>query len=359
MKNRMDKLFNWLKTHKLLLGIMLAIVLISIFGVRPRVTAYLEGPAEKYETSKVKKEDLEAVISASGDVQAENQVTLKFQTSGKLAWVGVREGDKVEKWQTIASLDKIELKKTLKKEMNDYLEERWDFAEDREDYNVSSDDLDKYTLSNDIRRLLEKAQFDLNNTVLDVEIADLAVKYATLFTPIQGIVTNVEAPVAGVNITPATAEFTVADPTKMKFVANVDEADIGNLQIGQRVVIVLDSYLDKEFVGSVNNIAFSAITTRGGGTAFPIEIFLPPNEAERFRVGMNGDAEIILEARTNALTVPTEAVRIKNGGRYVQIIENKEIKEITVKTGLESDTRVEIISGLAEGQVVITGEKSE
>ena len=109
----------------------------------------------------------------------------------------------------------------------------------------------------------------------------------------------------------------------------------------------------------ISAIAFAAVTTRGGGTAFPIEIILPENLDERFRIGMNGDAEIILDTRQKTLTVPIEAVKFENGDRYVDIIENKEVKKTKVTTGLESEREIEIIDGLQPGQLVIIREKEE
>lgn len=357
MKKRLVKIFDLFKTHKIAVILSGLILLVAIATLPSRVTSFLKGPEARYKITQVKKQDLVQTISASGKVKAQEEVTLKFQTSGKLAWVGVKVGDEVKTWQAIASLDKRELKKNIEKELNDYMKERWDFEQDRETYGVTTDDLSKYTLTNAVRRILEKAQFDLNNAVIDVEIADLTEKLATIVTPISGIVTEIESPIAGVNITPATARFTIAKPGVMVFEANVDESDVGGVRIGQRVIITLDAYPEEEFEGVINRISFASITTRGGGTAFPVEIILPENENLRFKVGMNGDTEIITTQESDALTVPIEAVREKKGKKFVQIIEGKTVKEIEVETGIESETKIQIISGLSEGQIVITGEK--
>lgn len=359
MKKRLIEIFDFLKTHKIAAVFGAIILLVAIFTVPKRTISYLKGPAEQYKTTKVKKQDLVQAVSASGEIESENQVILKFQTSGKLAWVGVKEGDRVEAWQAIASLDKRKLKKDIETELNDYMKERWDFEQTREDYDITTDDLSKYTLTNEVRRILEKAQFDLNNVVIDVEIADLTEKLATIVTPISGIVTEIESPIAGVNITPATARFTVANPSLMKFVVNVDESDIGGVRIGQKAIIVLDAYSEEEFEGEITKIAFASITTRGGGTAFPIEITLPENESLRFKVGMNGDAEIITAQESDILTISVEAIIEKKGKTFVQIIEGKKVKEVEVETGIESETKIQIISGLDEGQIVITGKKTK
>jgi HlyD family secretion protein len=354
------KTFNWVKSHKLVLGIGL-ITLVTIFLIlRPKIKAWVEGPESKYETAKVKKRDLQKTVSASGEIEAEQQVTLKFQTSGLLNWVGIKEGDRVQKWQAIASLDKRELRKDLKKKLLAYMEERWDFEQTQEDYNIGGRTIEVVpNLTDAEKRILEKAQFNLDSAVIDVEIKDLADKLATIVSPINGIVTNIESPIAGVNITPATAEFMIANPDQMKFVANVDETDIGQIRLGQKVIVVLDAYSDEEIEGEVIKIAFASTTTSGGGTAFPVEITLPENAEEKFKVGMNGDAEIIVEEKKDVLYLPLGAIKEKDDQPYVEVIEGKKIKTITVVTGLSTDTRTEVISGLEEGQKVITGKKRE
>ncbi|MBU3956994.1 efflux RND transporter periplasmic adaptor subunit [Patescibacteria group bacterium] len=357
MKAGIQKIITLIKKHKVPVSVGIAIFIIALAVLPQRIQKIIAGPQAQYETTKVKKEDIIQAVSASGEVESQEQVTLQFQTSGKLAWVGVKAGDQVNKWQAIASLDKRELEQDLKKELNDYMNERWDFEQEHEDYETSGKTKEQWLVTDAIKRILEKAQFDLNNAVIDVEIVDLAIKLATIVTPIDGIVTDIDSPVAGVNITPATARFTIANPGNMKFVANVDESDIGKVTIGQRVLVSLDAYPDEIFEGEVTNIAFAAITTRGGGTAFPVDIILPENIDQRFKVGMNGDTELIIAEKSEVLTVTPEAISTKKGETYLQVIEGRAVKDIKVEKGLESDTQVEIISGVSEGQLVITGEK--
>lgn len=357
MKVGIQKIIALIKKHKVPLSIGIAIFIIALAILPQRIQKIIAGPQAQYETTKVKKEDIIQAVSASGEVESQEQVTLQFQTSGKLVWVGVKEGDQVNKWQAIASLDKRELEQDLKKDLNDYMNERWDFEQTYEDYDKSGLSEEQWLVTDAIKRILQKAQFDLNNAVIDVEIADLAIKLATIVTPIDGIVTNIDSPVAGVNITPATARFTIANPGNMKFVANVDESDIGKVVIGQKGLVSLDAYPDEIFEGEVTKIAFAAITTRGGGTAFPVDITLPENIDQCFKVGMNGDAELIIAEKSEVLIVPPEAISTKKGETYLQVIEGRSVKEIKVEKGLESDTQVEIISGVSEGQLIITGEK--
>lgn len=336
-----------------LIGIFLLIAIVAgIFILKRR-------SKEEFKTTKVIKKDLVKAISASGKIKSEKEIDLKFQTSGKLTWVGVKEGDQVKKWQAIASLDKRELEKTLKKELVDYMNERWNFEQDRDTYDITTDDLDRYTLTNAVRRILEKAQFDLNRDVLDVEIANIVLELATLVTPIDGIVTHIDVPVSGVNITPAKAIFTVADPDEVIFEANVDEVDIGQIKEGQETILTLDAYLEETIESKVIQVGFEAITTRGGGTAFPVKIQLPENKNLGFKLGMNGDLEIILDKKENALVVPASSIMKRKEKYYVFVVKNGVAKKQEVKIGLETETETEIRQGLNEKDEVISEKLSQ
>lgn len=340
------------------IAITLAMVGLVTAGVvwLPKITA---SKKKEVITAEVVKKDLQKTVSASGKVGSETEIDLKFQTSGRLAWVKVQEGDTVEQWQAIAGLDQRELQKNLEKELRDYQNERWDFAQDRDDYHVNTDNLDSYTFTDDIRRLLEKNQFDLEQAVLDVELKDIALKYATLVTPTAGIVTAIDTPVAGVNITPATAVFTVANPQKMIFEANIDEADIGLIKEGQKAILTLDAYPEEELSVQLEKISFAAITTRGGGTAFPVKFVLPTNQSLKFKLGMNGDAEIIIREKKDALTVPSEAIRRQKDKFFVWIIKNGLASKQEVKIGLETDLETEILKGLSADEEVVTEDLSK
>ena len=78
-------------------------------------------------TYTVKREDLVETLSLSGEIDAKEKADVKFQTSGLLSWVGVKEGDYVKKYQSLASLDKRELQNSMSQLLNLYMKERWDF----------------------------------------------------------------------------------------------------------------------------------------------------------------------------------------------------------------------------------------
>ena len=237
------------------------------------------------------------------------------------------------------------------------MNERWNLEQDREDQKVPDNQLDRYGLSNAIKRALEKSQFDLNRSVLDVEIQNIAIKLATLITPISGIVTKIDNPVPGVNVTSTASTITVSDPTTLYFSANIDEADVASVKINLPVKITLDAYVDQELNGEIYDLSFTSTTTSGGGTAFPakIKILNPPE----LRIGMNGDIEVSVESKKDVLSVPVESLVEKDDQKFVFKIENGKAKKTQIKTGIETDDYLEIIEGLNDGDMVISSQVSK
>lgn len=250
-----------------------------------------QGPFQEKKTEPPKEEVQveENIVSASGKVEAKNIANLTFQTAGLVTFVGVKEGDSVRKSQIIARLDTRQLQKSLDRQLNLYMTNRWDFEQTKDDFKEKREN---FLLTDADRRILDKTQFSLNNAVIDVETIDIALKLSTITTPISGIVVEAKPAMAGVNTSPGNSNFTIVDPNSTVFVANVDEADIGKVKIGQAAQISLDSFPDEKIGGKVTKIGFISTSTAGGGTAFRVEVSLPSNDDLKFKVGMNGDADI-------------------------------------------------------------------
>lgn len=328
------------------------IVVILIGGIAVwRQSANAKRIANSVTTTKVKQANFVKTLSSSGKTKADTSVDLKFQTSGKLAWVGVKEGDTVTAYQAIAGLDTREVQKNLEKTLRDYSKERNDFEET---WRVTYENKQTSDAPNDtIKRILEKNQWDLDKAVLDVELKHLALEYSSLITPIAGIVTHIDTPVPGVNITPATAVFTVSDPASIVFVATVDETDVANLTLGQEATIMLDAFPEATFSGIISYISYTSEQSSGGATVFPVKIAFH-NTSEPLRLGLNGDLEIITNRQDNVLIVPTEAVREDNAGTYVYKKTDGSFKKTYVTAGIRNEDDVVITSGLSKGDVVVT-----
>ena len=250
---------------KLIIALIIIAIIITI--VFPKLG--IGKSNKKVESAIVKSGNLEEKLTISGTTDADEKVTLRFQTTGRLAWVGVREGDYVKKYQGIASLDQRELKKDLEKYLNDYLTKRWDFDQ------VKKDDYKDKVITDTIKRIQDKAQFAMNKSVLDVELQDISIQYANLWTPIEGIVTRATFPYPGVNLTALnTAEFDIVNPQTVYFSANADQTEVTKLYDGLNGKLILDAYPDKTITGSIKSISFIPKTGETG-TVYAVKfIFL-------------------------------------------------------------------------------------
>lgn len=307
------------------------------------------------------KKDIFQTLSVSGEIAADEHATVRFQTSGLLNWVGVKEGDKVKKYQAIASLDKRQLRKTLDKQMNNYLSERWDFEQTQDDYKTTKDN---FLVTDAIKRILDKQQFALNNSVIDYEMQDLTVRLATISTPIEGVVTKVGSPYAGVNITPSEAEFEIVNPSTLYFSADVDETDIAKVFENQEAEIILDAYPDEPIKGRVVSISY---TPKAGvsGTAYEVKVSLPTEWKEKMKLSFNGEVLITVKSAKDVLTLPiSDFASIEaNNKATVKVRRVGKEETITVKTGIVTDDEAEIVSGLSETDEIIlsstNGQKSK
>lgn len=324
-------------------GVLIVVILLLITILR-----VISQRASQIEvvTSKAKKTQLIESVSAGGRVEADKKINLTFQTGGTLVWIGVSEGDEVHKWQALASLDKSELELQLRKALNSWEKQ---FSE----FDDTNDSVKDDVLNDAIRRIKKRAQIDLDQAQLDVEIQNEVNKLSTLISPISGIVTDLSPSVAGVNISPVTANITIADPDSIFFEAAVSELDVIKIKEGQSVSIRLDSYPNELFSGTVYKISFDSITTATGGKAYTVKISLPNNEDLKFRLGMGGDAEFIVKVSMAVISVPLDSIVEQDGKTLVWIVEEGIAKMVEVETGAESSDEIEIVSGLDYGTTVI------
>jgi len=305
----------------------------------------------------VTKQDLVEELSLSGEIDAEEKVELRFQTSGLLTWVGVKEGDRVKKFQTLASLDKRELQNSMSKLLNTYSKTRWDFEQAQADNKDWQTDGMTDEARATVKRTLDKYQFDLNNSVLSVESQSLALKYATLWTPIEGVVTNVDAPVAGQNITPATATFEVVNPKSIIFSATADQTEVVSFSEGMQGVVSLDSFVDTEIPAEVKDISY---TPKAGesGTVYEIKMSIDMGEDnQKVRLGMTGDVSFVTKEFKDVLVIP-EGYLKKSDGKYFVTLLSKGIKtQKEVGIGDSIEGMVIIREGLNEKDTIYNQSK--
>lgn len=303
-----------------------------------------------------KTQDISETLTVSGSIDAASKSTVTFPTAGKLAWVGVKVGDRVKKYQALASLDKVQLQKQLLVDFNAYQTTLSQFQDTQDQYKLLKD---KYLLTDTDKRVLDRSQWNLGNSVVQYELQDIALRDATIFSPISGIIVDVSQPNSGINITPITATFTVIDPDSIFLKTKIDQNVITRIKPGDTASISLDSFPDQKLDSKINYIAFTPVQGETS-TVYEVRFELPSsNDLLRYRIGMDGDATLTLAQVKNAQTVPLDAVlETDNGQKYVYIKDkNNQLSKKNIQTGIENDTDIQVIQGLADNDQVVIKHK--
>lgn len=295
----------------------------------------------------VSRTNLVQSVSVSGAVAAKKIANLSFITSGLLTFIGAQEGDMVKAGQIVATIDQRTVEKNIQNAVDAYEIQKVSYN-NVNDFNGDRA-LSDTGLSIAARRQLETAADSLDQAKVALDIQQIAQQQSVITSPIDGILTRLDAKTVGMNVTP-TMVFMVVDPKSLVFDMDVDEADIGKVTLNQLVKINLDPYPDSTLSFQVSNIDFVSHTTTNGGNAFTVEVKLPTDNVGKYRVGMNGNAEIITGEHDHVLTVP-QASLVNNDSVFVKVARGYEKKRVTL--GLQNDVDVEVTKGLQEGDKVV------
>lgn len=300
-----------------------------------------------YSTQHPEIKSIEKTLDISGYIDAKEKARLRFIAGGKVVYIGAQEGEVVQKWQTLATIDRSTLQKQLEQDLNNYMKERWDWEQ-------TLDDTEDRALPESEQRTVDKNQWDLTNEVLDVEIRDIAIKNTVLSAPFDGILTHSPITNSGVQLL-STDYFELVNPETLIFTAQVEEEDISKVFAGQIAAIYLDAYPDLNIESNVSYVSFTAEETNNG-TVFLVEFPIPSMDISTYRLGMNGDAKILLDKKDTALVIPILALIERDGKTFVEIEKDAQVLEQEIVTGLESDDEIEVVSGLNVQDLVVIPE---
>lgn len=156
----------------------------------------------------------------------------------------------------------------------------------------------------------------------------------------------------GSSVSPAAAPFEIVSFDALAFTAQVDETDIVRVEPGMNAVVSLDGIGDREFTAAVDRIGRESVTTPTGGTAFEVRLTFEPGDAQVL-LGMNGSVEIQVETIGDAVTMPVEALFEDGGTNYAYRVVDGRARRTEIEVGRITETRVELLGGLAEGDTVI------
>lgn len=328
----------------------------------------------EFSTEKAQKANIQNSVTATGTIEPVTSVTVGTQVSGIVSRLFVDYNSVVKKGQVIAELDKTNLiselntakanlasaQSSLKYESDNYKRYKTLFEKGL----VSADDFESAKLSYD------KALQTVNTSKESVQKAQTNLGYATITSPIDGVVLS-KAVEEGQTVAASfsTPElFTIAQNlTDMRVIADVDEADIGDVREGERVTFTVDAYPNDTFEGEVTQVRQEATTTNNVVT-YEVVISAPNNDL-KLKPGLTANVTIYTAEKQGVLSVPSKALRFtptqetvgkmkiqdSNGKNKVWTIEGNTLKANTVQIGMSDGINTEIISGIGEGVLVVTG----
>jgi HlyD family secretion protein len=376
------------RSRKLWIWIIVAILVIGAIGFAV-VRSRRETPPE-VTTETIARKTLVSKVSANGAIDAQRKVDLSANVMGQIVNLAVREGDQVEKGAFLLQIDQAQLEATAAgaaASLNALFHDR-DAARasaidaqrtlDRAQ-NSYDDELIPVSELDRARTALESAEAQVQ--AIEQRIAQARANLAgardtlsktKMVAPIAGTVTRLpveegEVAVIGTMNNPGTVLMTISDMGVVEAVMEVDETDIPQVDLGQAAEVTIDAYGDRIFDGLVTEVGSSPIETlTSEAINFEVKIQLsdPPDSV---RPGFSCSADIITDTREDAVAAPIQALVVRekpaeDGGRpseeegiYAVEGEPAKVRFAAVETGITGETEIEILAGIEEGEVVVTG----
>lgn len=356
-----------------------ALVIAAVAAIATLAVWLLSGGKKEetitFDTAAVAPANIMNSITATGTIEPVTSVTVGTQVSGIVSKLFVDYNSVVKKGQVIAELDKTNLMSQLNTAKTQLATAQSQLNYQTANYKryktlfekglVAADDFDNAKLS------YTQAKEQVASAKEEVQRAQTNLGYATITSPIDGVVLSKSVEegqtVAASFSTPEL--FTIAqDLTNMQVVADVDEADIGDVKEGERVTFTVDAYPDDTFEGEVKQVRQEATTTNNVVT---YEVVISaPNADLKLKPGLTANVTIYTAERKGVLSVPSKALRftpqketvgkmnivdVANAKNKVWTIEGNSIMAHKVNIGMTDGTNTQIVGGIAEGTKVVTG----
>jgi len=334
-------------------------------------------------TQEITNGDILTAVTATGTIEPQVTVEVGTQVSGEISKIYVDYSSVVKKGQKLAELDRSNLQATWISSKASYESAENEQTYQRSNYERVKELFEKQSVS---KTDFETAQYQYNNAKnaytiaksnLDKAVTNLG--YATIYSPIDGVVLSRavdEGQTVAASFSTPTM-FTIAkDLKRMRVIADVDEADIGNVKIGQNVMFTVDAFPNDEFTGKVTMVRLQA---QVASNVVTYEVVIDaPNPTLKLLPGLTASVNIYTQERRNILIMPSKAQRVSptteilatfkvNKSAKSDAPESKQnqkmvwvknqdgsIEQRHVVIGVTDGESTEILSGLQKGEKVIT-----
>ena len=342
-----------------------------------------------YKKDNVSEKKLEVTIEASGIIEAIASVEIKSKASGEILYLGAEVGDTVEKGSMLGQIDQRTPKNILDQSKSDLEASKVRLDNAKSQFERGAELHSNGSISDkdyeDIQESYAQAKSTVVRTEVSYENAKIALDDTVVRSPVAGTIISRPVEVGQVISSPTmavgggTVLMTLADLSKVRVRALVDEIDVGKVSIGQVVSIKVAAYRDKEFFGTVSKVEPLAKVEQNV-TTFPVLIDIE-NDEKLLLLGMNNDVVIEILNKDVSVTAPSmslrtrkdiysaasilnipkesvdlflsERVKGENFNKFIVIKETRKGPELAwVEIGVSDLANVEIVSGLSEGDTV-------
>lgn len=403
------------KNIYILLGVVV-IAAITVIALKKSGTIGKSEEGKDVEVAAVKKITLTETVSATGKIQPEIEVKISSEVSGEIIQLPIKEGQAIKKGDLLVRInpDLYEsgvsrtnaAMSTSKAGLNQaeaqLKEAKANYSRNKTLFDrgvISKSEWDKIVSAYEVAQAAKQsAFFQVQSAGASVTEAKDNLNRTTIYSPVDGTISKLDTElgerVVGTQQMTGTEILRVANLNNMEVEVDVNENDIVKIQIGDEADIEVDAYLKRKFKGEVTSISNSATTTTADQvTNFKVKVRIikdsykdmmegKPANFSPFRPGMTATVDIITEKKTDIVAVPISAVVIKTDTTSakkdaVKELEEKEQEKETgklkerfecvfvmnngkaelrvIKTGIQDDTNIEVLTGLKSGDVVITG----
>lgn len=389
-----------MKDNKILKILLPAVILLIIVAVIGKKKGWFGQEATvKVATEKVAVNPIIESVTANGKIQPETEVKISPDVSGEIVELHVKEGDFVRKGVLlfrikpeiyISARDRSaamlnSTKSRLAQAEAQLIQAELAFNRSRklfEENTISQSDFELAESQYKVAKAeKESAEFSVKSSEASLKEANENLVKTTVYAPMTGTISRLAVElgerVIGANMMTGTEVLRVADLNRMEVVVNVNENDIIMVKQGDTATVEVDAYLDRDFTGVVTEIANSANTlgtTSDQVTNFEVSILIlkesyddliSEKNPSPFRPGMSASVDIFTSRKTDVLTVQIQAVTTRTDTTQTDPAASKDIRTLVfvsdgtyalardVKTGIQDNVNIEIISGLTEGEDVI------
>jgi HlyD family secretion protein len=391
-----------MKNNKILKILLPIVVVLIIFAVIGKKAGWFgKALTLKVAVENAEKRTIVETITANGKIQPEKEVKISPDVSGEIVELTVKEGYHVEKGQLLLrikpdnyisqrdrSLAEISSAQARRAQAEaQFIQAELSFHRSKQLYDqqtISKSDFEQaqatYTVA---KATVDAAKFAITSAEASLKDANENLTKTSIYAPMTGTVSmllvELGERVAGTNLMAGTELMRVADLARMEAQVQVNENDIPRVKLGDTALIEVDAYLDQKFKGVVTEIANSAKTTGVSAdqvTNFDVKILVLPESYQKlvaagdknpFRPGMSATVDIRTQSKSDILAVPIQAVTTrtdttKTGGTaaakdirtLVFITDGKYALAKDVKTGIQDNSYIEILSGVAPNDRVIS-----